>query len=121
MKRARYRSVVQLMAKLIAPNEGVHELVRALRAVMWGARQARGCSFASVYCSGIEAQSVAYVEEWDDAHELRRQFGSERFTQLLALLETAAERPVVEFRVISATYGLEYITTPDEVERSNHL
>ena len=110
--------MVQLLAKLIAPQEGVPELVRALRAVMWGARQARGCSFASVYLSGTEELSVAYLEEWHDAHELRRQFGSERFVQLLALLETAAERPVVEFRVISATYGLEYITTPDEVEQA---
>jgi len=84
---------------------------------MWGARQARECSFASVYCSGTEGRSIAYLEEWDDEQELRRQFGSERFVQLLALLETAAERPVVEFRVISAIYGLEYITAPDEVER----
>jgi len=84
---------------------------------MRGARQDRGCSFASVYRSGTEEQSVAYLEEWDDVQELHRQFGSERFVQLLALLETAAERPVIEFRDISATYGLEYITVPDELDR----
>jgi hypothetical protein len=50
------------------------------------------------------------VEEWDDPCELHRQFGTERFVRLLELLEMAAERPDVEFRVVSETCGLEYIS-----------
>jgi hypothetical protein len=53
---------------------------------------------------------IEYVEEWDDASELQGEFGSDRFAHLLELLE-AAERPVVEFRVVSETHGIEYIST----------
>ena len=73
------------------------------------ARQARGCSFAQIYNRPNDDLRIDYVEEWDDAGELRAQFGSKRFLRLLELLEMAAERPVVEFRVISETHGLEYM------------
>ena len=75
------------------------------------AQQARGCSLAQIYRWANDDRRIEYVEEWDDAGELRAQFGSERFVRLLELLEMAAERPVVEFRAISETYGLEYMTT----------
>jgi quinol monooxygenase YgiN len=110
--------VVQLLIKLVAAEGRADELIHALRMVMRGARQARGCRFAHVYHSGIDDRLVDYVEEWDDAKELRKQFGSERFLQLLGLLETAAERPVVEFRIISAMHGLEYITAANAADLS---
>ena len=46
---------------------------------------------------------------WGDAGDLQGEFGSERFTHLLELLEVAAEPPVVEFRIVSETHGLEYV------------
>jgi len=76
---------------------------------MRGAQQARGCRFTQIWRQASNARWIEYVEEWDDDGELRAQFGSERFVRLLALLETAIERPVVEFRVVSETHGLEYI------------
>jgi quinol monooxygenase YgiN len=102
--------MVQLIVKLVTPESDVHELVHALRAVMRGARQARGCSFAQVCLPAIDPGKVSYVEEWDDAEQLQQQFGSERFLRLLAIIETASEQPVVEFRIVSQTHGLEYIT-----------
>jgi quinol monooxygenase YgiN len=104
--------MVQLLVKLVAREEGVHELVLALRAVMRGAHQARGCRFAEISQSANDTRRVDYLEEWDDEDELREQFGSQRFLHLLELIETAAERPVVEFRKISKVSGLEYITFP---------
>ena len=93
--------MVQLLIKLVAAEERAHELIHALRVAMRGVRRVRGCRCAQIYYSGIDDRLVDYVEEWDDAKELREQFGSERFLHLLGLLETAAERPVVEFRIIS--------------------
>lgn len=104
--------MVQLLVRLVADPGKVPDVVGALRAVMRPAQQARGCSFAGVYKSAVEDGRVLYVEEWDDACELNRQFGTERFHRLLEVLETAADRPDVEFRMVSETHGLEYISGP---------
>ncbi len=76
---------------------------------MHGAQNARGCRFAQICQTADETRRIEYVEEWDNESELRGQFGSERLVRLFTLLETAVERPVVEFRVIAETHGLEYI------------
>ncbi len=102
--------MMQLLVRLVASQGRVLDVVDALRAVMRPAQQARGCSVAGVYLSAIDSRHVLYVEEWDDAGELRAQFGTERFHRFLELLEMAAEPPVVEFRVVSQTHGLEYIS-----------
>ena len=103
--------MVQLLVRLVAPETRVKELVHALRAVIRGAQQARGCRFAEICVPIGDFRRVNYVEEWDDEAELRAQFLSERFVRLLALIETAAEPPVMEFRFISKIQGLEYIAT----------
>ena len=103
--------VVQLLVRLVASPDRVLDVVEGLRAVMRPAQQARGCSFAGIL-SANDSRRVAYVEDWDDAGELRGQFGTERFLRLLELLEMAADPPVVEFRVVSETHGLEYISSP---------
>ena len=111
--------VVQLLVRILAPPGRVHDVVDALRAVSRPAQLARGCRFTQIYAWANDDRRVDYVEEWDDAGELRGQFGSERFVRLLELLELAAERPVVEFRVISEMHGIEYLTTPaDAGERT---
>ena len=104
--------VVQLLVRLVAAPGKVPDVVRALRAVMRPAQQARGCSFAGVHTSAFDSRRVLYVEEWEDACELHRQFGTERFHRLLELLEIAADPPDVEFRIVSETHGLEYISSP---------
>ena len=113
--------MVQLLIRLVArPDEGP-ELLRALRLVLRPATQARGCSFAQIYREANHSQRLEYLEEWDDPEELRQQFGSERFVHLLELLESAAERPVVEFRIISEKYGLEYFYKPEEQTIGNEF
>ena len=102
--------MVQLLVRFIVPKDSVHEHVQALRTVLWGAQQARGCRFAEICFPADDDGRLEYVEEWDEEAELRKQFGSERFVHLLGLLELAAKPPLIEFRVISETYGLEYVT-----------
>ena len=104
------RDMVQLLLRLVASPGRVLDIVDALRVVMRPAQQARGCSFAGIHLSAIDSRRILYVEEWDDACELRAEFGTERFHRMLELLEMAADPPVVEFRVVSKTHGLEYIS-----------
>jgi quinol monooxygenase YgiN len=101
--------MIQLMVRMVAQPNGTPQLLTALRSVMRPAQQARGCCFAEIYRRVNDDCRIEYVEEWDDPRELRDQFGTERFHRLLELLETAAERPLVEFRIIDITHGLEYI------------
>jgi quinol monooxygenase YgiN len=102
--------MVQLLVRLIVPKDDLNEQVLALRTVLWGAQQARGCRFAQISFPAEDDGRIEYVEEWDNERELSEQFGSERFVHLLGLLELAAKPPLIEFRVFSATYGLEYVT-----------
>ena len=102
--------MVEFLVRFIVPKDSVHEQVQALRKVLWGAQQARGCRFAEICFPADDDGRLEYLEEWDDEAELHKQFGSERFVHLLALLELATKPPLIEFRVISATYGLEFVT-----------
>jgi quinol monooxygenase YgiN len=103
--------MVQLLVCMVAPPESIQDVVSALRAVMRPALQARECSSARIYRPVNDDRRVDYIEEWNDIDEFRRQIQSERFVQLLGVLEMASERPLVEFRVISETHGLEYVTS----------
>jgi quinol monooxygenase YgiN len=103
-------NVVQLLVRLAPPPAVVDDVLYALRTVMRGAQQARGCRFAQICRQADETRKIEYVEEWDDEGELRGQFSSERFLRLLTLIETADEPPVVQFRTFSEIKGLEYIT-----------
>jgi quinol monooxygenase YgiN len=101
--------MIQLMVRMVAqPNAG-SQLVTALRSVMRPAQQARGCCFAEIYRRVNDDCRIEYVEEWENPRELREQFVSEPFLRLLEVLETAAEQPLVEFRIIEKIHGLEYI------------
>jgi quinol monooxygenase YgiN len=106
--------MVQLLVRLVTRPDEAPELLRALRSVLRPATQARGCGFAQIYREANDSQRLEYLEEWDDPEELRQQLKSARFVHLLELLETAAEQPVVEFRIITEKYGLEYFNQPEE-------
>ena len=106
--------MVQLLVRLVARPDEAPEVLRALRSVLRPATLARGCCFAQIYVEANDSQRLEYLEEWDDPEELRHQLKSERFVHLLELLETAAEQPVVEFRIINEKYGLEYFGKPEE-------
>jgi len=111
--------MIQLMVRMVAQPNGTPQLLTALRSVIRPAQQARGCCFAEIYRRVNDDSRIEYVEEWDDPRELREQFASERFLRLLEVLETAVERPLVEFRIIAKTHGLEYIAVESPPSQSS--
>ena len=52
--------------------------------------------------------TVRYVEEWATEADMRRRVRSERFTSLLAVIESAQE-PLVQFDFVTMTRGLDYV------------
>jgi quinol monooxygenase YgiN len=106
--------MVQLTVRLTAISGRAHQLIEALHTLMRQARRSGGCATAHIAADVDEANSFWYVEDWQDAAALEGDLKTERFSQLLALLETSAQPPALEFRMVGETRGLEYITAVRE-------
>lgn len=96
-----------LRLKTSAPHRA--EVVQALRSLMRSARAEKG--FVAGRLSGDldDAEAVTYEERWLTERDFEDQINSPRFTRLLALMETASEKPTLEFHFISETRGLDYV------------
>ena len=106
--------MVQLTVRLTAASGRAHELIEALHALMRHARRLRGCTDAHIAADVDEADSFWYSEDWRDEPSLAEELRTDRFSQLLSLMETSTTAPVLEFRVIAETRGLEYVKAARE-------
>jgi hypothetical protein len=52
--------------------------------------------------------TIHYIEEWTTEPDMRRRVRSDRFTSLLAVLESA-EDPRVQFDFVAQSRGLDYV------------
>lgn len=101
--------MVQLIVRMTATAGREHDLVEALHTQMRHTRRQGGCSRAIITADVDEAHTFWYCEDWQDAARLEDELRTDRFSQLLALMETSAQPPVLEFRMIAETRGLEYV------------
>jgi len=85
------------------------ELVAALRSLNRRVLAERGLVSSASYLLADDASTVCYEERWESRQDLEDQIRSPRYKHLLALMETATEPPLLEFRFISETRGLEYV------------
>ena len=106
--------MMQLNVRLTAQSGHAHALVEALHTRMRQTRREGGCTDAHVAADVGEANAFWYSEDWNDLNALEQEIRSDRFSQLLALVETSAQPPVLEFRVISEIRGLGYLTAVRE-------
>ena len=77
-----------------------------------------GCLACRVWTEDSEESTVRYVEEWATEDAMRLRVRSERFTQLLEVLESAPAPPSVQFDFITETRGLDYVA---EVRESDGM
>jgi hypothetical protein len=89
-----------------ASARGAQDLLEAFRFLAMGARLEPGCLGCSAW---LEPDStVRYTEEWATEPDMRRRVRSDRFTSVLAVLESARDAQVqVDF--VTKSRGLEYI------------
>ena len=52
---------------------------------------------------------VHYIEEWATEADMRRRVQSDRFTSLLAVMESSKDPPEVKFDFVTTTRGLDYV------------
>jgi quinol monooxygenase YgiN len=107
--------MVRLSVTLRAQARSVQELVEAFRYLMVSTRLEPGCLSCSVWSE--PDSSVHYVEEWQTEADIRRRVGSERFTSVLALVESVREAPRVQFDFVSTTRGLDFV---EEIRQGAH-
>ena len=86
-------------------------MVMALRSIMLPARAERGFVSSRIYQEVDAPEVLCYVEEWASPAQMEEQIRSRRFGRLLAVMETAPKKPVLEVRSLSETRGLDYIST----------
>ena len=84
------------------------QIIEALRSLMRPAQLDRGCASARVYLDAGDPERLHYLEEWKSEDDVARHLRSSHFTRLVAIMETAAEPPTLEFAHVLDTDGLEF-------------
>ena len=110
--------MVQMTVRLTATSGRAPQLIDALHSLMRYTRGHLGCLGASIAANVDEANAFCYREDWRDAQALEEELLTDRFSQLLALMETSVKPPVLEFRFVTETRGLEYVTAVRAKERA---
>ena len=108
--------MIELCLCLQASPRQTQSLVAALQTLARLARLERGCLEAHVFTESSDPRRFYYSEAWDTEENLRSMLRSERFTQLVALMEMAVEPPSLDFRTITETQGLEFARQARQVQ-----
>ena len=99
--------MIRLTVTIKAPSSVEQSLLEALQYLRVGTHLERGCLHCAVW---TEADAtIHYLEEWESEAALACHVRSQRFTSLLAVLESAPEEPQVRFDFVTETKGLEYV------------
>jgi quinol monooxygenase YgiN len=85
------------------------EAVHALRCIRMVAQLERGFLSSRIFQEVGDPEALFLEEEWASEAELKSHIRSSCFTELLLLMETAPEAPVLEVRSVREVHGLEYV------------
>jgi quinol monooxygenase YgiN len=87
------------------------EVIQALRLLMRSARAEKGFISAHLHLDADDADQISYEERWQTQEDFEEQARAPRYTRFLALMESAAERPSLEFHFVSETRDLDYVAS----------
>jgi quinol monooxygenase YgiN len=98
----------QLSLRLRARHQ-VAEVVRALRHIVITIQAERGFVASRIYEDIGDRLVICLQVDWANESVLQSHIRSSSFTELLMLMETTLEAPVLEIRSVRGVYGLEYV------------
>ena len=101
----------QLNLRMRVRPDHAEEAIRALRSIMTATRVERGFIDSRIYQEAGKPEAICLEEDWSNEPMLKSHMRSSCFTDLLMLIETATEAPVLEVRSVCEVYGLDYIET----------
>jgi quinol monooxygenase YgiN len=93
----------------LVPVGKTRSMTQALHVLAASTRAEPGCVACSVSADIATKGVIRYSEEWESEEALRGQFSTDRFKDLIALIDDATEAPVVEFQLPGGNRGLEYV------------
>jgi quinol monooxygenase YgiN len=92
----------------VCPNKA-EEAIQALRYIVIAAQVQRGFVRSRIYQEAGNPEAICLEEDWSSELLLKSHMRSSSFTDLLMLMETAADVPVLEVRSVGEVRGLEYV------------
>jgi len=98
----------QVNLRMMAQPRRAVEAIKALRSIMNAAQVERGFISGRIYLEVGNPEALCMEQEWGSEPELKSHIRSSCFTDLLMLMETALEAPMLEFHLVSEIHGLEY-------------
>jgi quinol monooxygenase YgiN len=101
--------MIQAMIKVRLPASRMKEAMAILRPLVESTKTVPGCVDCELYRDVLEETVLVFHDLWDDQESLQRHLRSERYRDLLLVMEMAKEVPEVRFDEISHTSGLEAI------------
>jgi quinol monooxygenase YgiN len=99
----------QLNLRMTAQPHRAVEAVKALRCITIEAQVERGYLASRIYQEVGNPEALCLEEDWSSEPALKSHIRSSCFMELLLLMETAPEPPVLEVHSVSGVHGLEYI------------
>lgn len=103
------RSIFQVTLRIAAKPRRSFEAVRALQSIANAAQLDHGFLAARIYQEIGNPEALCLEEDWSSEQALKSHMRSSSFTDLLRLMETAPEAPVLEVRTVHDVQGLEYV------------
>jgi quinol monooxygenase YgiN len=101
--------VVQVILTMVVPPRRTTEMKQTLRSLMLPLPAAPGFILCRLYQEADDKNTICYMEEWDTPEDLDRQILSSHYTQLMTLIEAAAEPPELRLNWVADVKGLEYL------------
>jgi quinol monooxygenase YgiN len=101
--------MILMSLKIIPPRKRTAELIEALRVQMGRIQVQPGCIRCQLTQDTKEHNIVVYQEEWVAWPDVDKQILSERFSQILELMEQSVNTPELSFNDVRETRGIEYV------------
>lgn len=111
-------AVVQVLLRITAATGRVGETLQAVNRVVHAIRRLDQSADVHV-ATDVEDGSVVWLyEEWPTPERCELHLQSQEFARLLALVETSVEPPLLEWRLVTESRGLEYFAAVRGVDAS---
>jgi quinol monooxygenase YgiN len=86
-----------------------HEAAAVLRSLLGPVRAEPGCSATRLQRDTEEGCGLTWVEEWRSVEDFERHLRAAAFRRILAVIDLAARRPVVEIDDVASRRGFELV------------